>query len=120
MPSGARDMMFRGLVLYTAFVIFHIKLCIRKPCSSSIIICDSIRIALHHHTNNNCTLTYIFQPYPKGVNVLMIGTGEYTTGYVNGQASDSDKGAGVVALTMLDLKSKGVTGRLGLCGVNGM
>ena len=50
----------------------------------------------------------------------MIGTGEYTTGYVNGQASDSDKGAGVVALTMLDLKSKGVTGRLGLCGVNGM
>ena len=32
------------------------------------------------------------------VNVLMIGSGEYTTGYVNGQASDSDKGAGVGAL----------------------
>ena len=42
------------------------------------------------------------------VNVLMIGSGEYTTGYVNGQASDSDKGAGVVALTMLDLKLKGI------------
>ena len=42
------------------------------------------------------------------INVLMIGTGEYTTGYVNGQASDSDKGAGVVALTMLDLKLKGI------------
>jgi len=49
----------------------------------------------------------------------MIGTGEYTTGFVNGQASDSDKGAGVVALTMLDMKSKGITGRIGLCGVNG-
>ncbi len=30
-------------------------------------------------------------------NALMIGTGEYTTGYVHGQASDSDKGAGVEA-----------------------
>lgn len=28
------------------------------------------------------------------VNVCMIGTGEYTTGYVHGGASDSDKGAG--------------------------
>lgn len=53
------------------------------------------------------------------VSVLMIGTGEYTTGYVNGQASDSDKGAGVVALTMMDLQLRGKTGCLGLCGVNG-
>lgn len=28
------------------------------------------------------------------VNVCMIGTGEYTTGYVYGKAADSDKGAG--------------------------
>lgn len=28
------------------------------------------------------------------VSVCMIGTGEYTTGYVHGGASDSDKGAG--------------------------
>lgn len=28
------------------------------------------------------------------VSVCMIGTGEYTTGYVHGQAADSDKGAG--------------------------
>jgi hypothetical protein len=27
-------------------------------------------------------------------NVLMIGTGEYTTGFVNGKPSDSDKSAG--------------------------
>lgn len=31
-------------------------------------------------------------------------TGEYTTGYVHGSASDSDKSAGVVALTMVDLR----------------
>jgi D-galacturonate reductase len=49
----------------------------------------------------------------------MIGTGEYTTGYVDGKASDSDKGAGVVALTMFDLRRKGKVNRLGLCGVNG-
>jgi D-galacturonate reductase len=53
------------------------------------------------------------------INVLMIGTGEYTTGYVHGSASNSDKGAGVVALTMFDLRSRGKVSRLGLCGVNG-
>ena len=53
------------------------------------------------------------------VNVLMIGTGEYTTGYVHGSASNSDKGAGVVALTMCDLRTRGKVGRIGLCGVNG-
>lgn len=53
------------------------------------------------------------------VNVLMIGTGEYTTGYVGGQAADSDKGAGVVALTMFDLRRRHKVDRLGMCGVNG-
>uniref|UniRef100_A0A7S1XWL6 Gfo/Idh/MocA-like oxidoreductase N-terminal domain-containing protein n=1 Tax=Phaeomonas parva TaxID=124430 RepID=A0A7S1XWL6_9STRA len=53
------------------------------------------------------------------VNVLMIGTGEYTTGYVGGAAADSDKGAGVVALVMFDLRSRGVVGRVGMCGTNG-
>lgn len=53
------------------------------------------------------------------VNVLMIGTGEYTTGYVGGHAADSDKGAGVVALTMFDLRRRAKVARLGMCGVNG-
>eukprot|EP00904_Undaria_pinnatifida_P003744 jgi/Undpi1/13370/HiC_scaffold_8.g03029.m1 len=53
------------------------------------------------------------------VSVCMIGTGEYTTGYVHGGASDSDKGAGVVALTMSDLRRRGKVNRLGLCGTNG-
>lgn len=52
------------------------------------------------------------------MNVLMIGTGEYTTGYVGGGAADSDKGAGVVALTMFDLRRRGKVDRIAMCGVN--
>lgn len=52
------------------------------------------------------------------VNVLMVGTGEYTTGYVGGTAADSDKGAGVVALTMFDLRRRSKVDRVGMCGVN--
>jgi len=51
-------------------------------------------------------------------NVLMVGTGEYTTGYVGGTAADSDKGAGVVALTMFDLRRREKVDRVGMCGVN--
>ena len=58
-------------------------------------------------------------PQSKKLNVLMVGTGEYTTGYVGGTAADSDKGAGVVALCMFDLRRQGVVDRLALCGVNG-
>ena len=48
----------------------------------------------------------------------MLGTGEYTTGYVDGKGADSDKSAGVVALCMLDLQLRGKVGRLGMCGTN--
>ena len=53
------------------------------------------------------------------INVLMIGTGEYTTGFVNGSPSDSDKSKGVIALTMFDLRNRNKVSRLGLCGVSG-
>lgn len=54
------------------------------------------------------------------VDVLMIGTGEYTTGYSATSVAESDKGAGVVALVLMDLRRRGGrVGRLGLCGVNG-
>ena len=56
------------------------------------------------------------------VDCLMIGTGEYTTGFVGSTAdgaSDSDKSAGVVALTLMDLRRAGKVGRLGMCGTNG-
>ncbi|CAK9071827.1 scyllo-inositol 2-dehydrogenase (NAD(+)) [Durusdinium trenchii] len=54
------------------------------------------------------------------VDCLMIGTGEYTTGYSPSAVTESDKGAGVVALVLTDLRRRGArVGRLGLCGVNG-
>ena len=53
---------------------------------------------------------------PQPVNVLMVGSGEYTTGYVDGKASDSDKGAGVVALTMFDLRRRGKVNHLAIVG----
>ena len=55
----------------------------------------------------------------KKVNVLMIGTGEYTTGFVGGGKADSDKGAGVVGVVMFDLRRRGKVGKLGLVGTNG-
>lgn len=53
------------------------------------------------------------------VNVLMIGTGEYTTGFVNGASSTSDKKVGVVALTMFDLRRLGKVGEISMVGTNG-
>jgi len=48
----------------------------------------------------------------------MLGTGEYTTGWV-GKASDSDKSTGVVALVMLDLKRRNKINNLAMCGTSG-
>ncbi|RDA94205.1 hypothetical protein CP533_0629 [Ophiocordyceps camponoti-saundersi (nom. inval.)] len=55
----------------------------------------------------------------KPLNVVMMGTGEYTTGFVGGAASASDKKVGVVGLTMFDLRRRGKVGRLGMVGVDG-
>lgn len=55
----------------------------------------------------------------KRLNVLMVGTGEYTTGYVHNGASGSDKSAGVVALSLFDLRRRGKVGRLMMAGTNG-
>jgi D-galacturonate reductase len=51
--------------------------------------------------------------------VLMVGTGEYTTGYVRNGASGSDKSAGVVALSLFDMRRRGKVGRLMMAGTNG-
>jgi D-galacturonate reductase len=52
--------------------------------------------------------------------VLMIGTGEYTTGYVHSTASNSDKSAGVIALTIFHLRQRNKIGmNIGLCGRDG-
>ncbi|KAG1894828.1 uncharacterized protein F5891DRAFT_1060724 [Suillus fuscotomentosus] len=53
------------------------------------------------------------------LNVLMCGTGEYTTGWTGSGASTSDKKIGVVGLTLFDLRRLGKIGKLGMVGVNG-
>ncbi|CDZ96485.1 d-galacturonic acid reductase [Phaffia rhodozyma] len=51
--------------------------------------------------------------------VLMVGTGEYTTGFVGGGQSTSDKKIGVVALTMFDLRRRGKVSELSMVGTTG-
>lgn len=53
------------------------------------------------------------------LNVLMCGTGEYTTGWTGSGASTSDKKIGVVGLTCFDLRRLGKIGELAMVGVNG-
>lgn len=53
------------------------------------------------------------------LNVLMVGTGEYTTGFVGGGASGSDKKVGVVGLTLFDLRRRGKVGKLSMVGTTG-
>ncbi|CRJ83525.1 hypothetical protein D7B24_007848 [Verticillium nonalfalfae] len=53
------------------------------------------------------------------LNVLMIGTGEYTTGFVGGGASGSDKKVGVIGLSLFDLRRRGKVNNLSMAGTNG-
>ena len=53
------------------------------------------------------------------LNVCMVGTGEYTTGFVGGGASGSDKKVGVVGLTLFDLRRRGKVGNLSMVGTSG-
>ncbi|MCJ1479511.1 hypothetical protein MMC13_008197 [Lambiella insularis] len=53
------------------------------------------------------------------INVLMVGTGEYTTGFVGGGMSGSDKKVGVVGLTLFDLRRRGKVGKLSMVGTSG-
>ncbi|KAI9339217.1 hypothetical protein DFJ73DRAFT_628353 [Zopfochytrium polystomum] len=52
------------------------------------------------------------------VNVLMVGTGEYTTGYT-GATNVSDKSLGVVALVMFDCRSRGKVANVSMVGTTG-
>jgi D-galacturonate reductase len=53
-------------------------------------------------------------------NSIIFGTGEYSTGYVAGTKSKSDKKIGVVSLVHFDLKyRKKIGDRIVLVGVNG-
>jgi len=47
-------LIFRGLLLYTGCVLFHVECCIRKPWSSFIIFYNKLALQnTRHHTNNN-------------------------------------------------------------------
>ncbi|KAG2393593.1 hypothetical protein C9374_007124 [Naegleria lovaniensis] len=52
-------------------------------------------------------------------NVLVIGIGEYVTGYVHESASQSDKPIGVVLLTLFDLRRRGKVQNIYLAGTQG-
>ena len=52
-------------------------------------------------------------------NVLMVGTGEYTTGWVGEKGSESDKKKGVVFLVLCDLRRRGHVGSLSMAGTVG-
>ncbi len=52
-------------------------------------------------------------------NILVIGTGEYVTGFVHQEAANSDKSAGVIALVLFDLRSRGKVNQISLCGQDG-
>ena len=51
--------------------------------------------------------------------VLVLGTGEYVTGFVTGAESTSDKGPGVIGLALFDLRDRGLISDILLSGMNG-
>ncbi|MFG0288105.1 MAG: Gfo/Idh/MocA family protein [Rhodopirellula sp. JB044] len=53
------------------------------------------------------------------MSVLMVGTGEYTTGFVSDAEVASDKKAGIVGTTLFDLRRRGLVDRLLMAGTNG-
>ncbi|KAJ1561316.1 hypothetical protein HK096_005145 [Nowakowskiella sp. JEL0078] len=57
--------------------------------------------------------------YPKPVNVLVCGIGEYTTGYIPGVTNVSDKSLGVVGLVLMDMRSRKKVDWIGMVGTTG-
>jgi len=77
-----------------------------------------------HHGSSKCIDGKFRQHTPHIQHKLtklqfQVGTGEYTTGFVGGGASGSDKKVGVVGLTLFDLRRRGKVGDLSMVGVSG-
>lgn len=53
------------------------------------------------------------------IDVLVVGTGEYVTGLANETVAKSDKSFGVVALSLFDMRARGLVGNITLAGRNG-
>ncbi|KAL9656364.1 hypothetical protein ABK040_005130 [Willaertia magna] len=72
------------------------------------------------YNSSSSLLSYVnlFDSY-KVPNVLIIGTGEYVTGFNSNSTNPSDKPIGIVLLTLIDLKLKGKINNIYLSGTNG-
>lgn len=97
----------------------HLRKCPSVPENVKEMISEYEEDNSKHKKRKICIATTAVDTKKNLLDVLMVGTGEYTTGYVGGKAADSDKSAGVVALTMFDQRRLGTVGRVGLCGTNG-
>ena len=53
------------------------------------------------------------------IDVLVVGTGEYVTGLAGEAVAQSDKSFGVVALSLFDMRDRGLVGKIMLAGRNG-
>ena len=53
------------------------------------------------------------------IDVLVVGTGEYVTGIAGESVVDSDKSFGVIALSLFDMRARGLVGEISLVGRNG-
>lgn len=53
------------------------------------------------------------------IDVLVVGTGEYVTGMAGEEVAQSDKSFGVVALSLFDMRQRGLVGEITLAGRNG-
>ncbi len=53
------------------------------------------------------------------IDVLVVGTGEYVTGLADTSVVESDKSFGVIALSLFDMRDRGLIGDISLVGRNG-
>ena len=53
------------------------------------------------------------------IDVLVVGTGEYVTGIAGEEVVASDKSFGVIALSLFDMRARGMVGEISLVGRNG-
>ncbi len=53
------------------------------------------------------------------IDVLVVGTGEYVTGLAGESVVNSDKSFGVIALSLFDMRDRGMVGEILLAGRNG-
>jgi len=53
------------------------------------------------------------------IDVLVVGTGEYVTGIAGDMVAQSDKSFGVVALSLFDMRQRGMIGQIHLAGRHG-